>query len=284
MTALAGDYCNPDLAVNCNTGFHCVSGTCKAINSTLGANCTKDAVKESTLCDIGQYCSAFTGKCTAYVALGKACNTQDNVDVSPCGPVNQCLQTLTSNSSDHSGICIKPASIPIGTLVANSTSNDNTQILSGICESFYGTNDFVNTTQYYCFTAPTLSTDNAFNGQNMSTNCTVNYFESSADLKNVTKKTVTPPLCGFNINDLGYCPLNLGDAFSQNIHIELITQAPAAYKNCHALSNLYNCTAYKMTEYNPLSVSGNPPKSWSTQAPFMAWFTSLGTIMGSSNQ
>ena len=118
ITVLSGEYCNLDEGINCMANFSCVAGTCKPIAARVNMTCSS-----AKTCDVGQYCATSNMTCQPYLAWGRTCLTNGSADptVDPCG-ANVCMQFLSPNVTNHTGVCVTRNSIKTGTLIANQTS------------------------------------------------------------------------------------------------------------------------------------------------------------------
>lgn len=276
--AVSGDKCGAN-GPFCYGGFTCKSGKCQAANKTLGATCPAG---NSTVCDIGQYCSKNAGNtCQAYMAQGAACNTDDGTDLSACGPAGACFSTLSQGGTN--GTCIAINSLAAGTLIANATNNHNLNLAGKLCATFYAAAQFNNSANTYCFNAPANQnvTSVMTGAMNVGTPCNIQHFESYLDVNNVTSTVSTmTTLCGYNSNGNSYCGLQQGDQIIMNFDTFKAGQMGALATKCHGLTTIVNCTEYSIPSYTPKGSGASG--SWTKSAPWTVWWGRL--LSASSNQ
>lgn len=181
-----GDICNVTKGDTCNKGV-CIDSVCVS-NNQRGAVCQSD--KD---CPVGSYCNSYSGGfCKATVPPGGACH---RTAPGECGFIGVCFGSS----------CAIPYSLPLGD--TDITSDYSQELASIFCESGYASAVNSPTGDYYCVRAPFTNPSQIGHGVNPGTQCQV--VVNNAD-GSITSKTNVPK-CGYNKDNLYYCPWALGD-------------------------------------------------------------------------
>lgn len=204
---MPGDTCNAANNDVCNNGGKCTNSVCVAAKA-IGAVCAK-----SPECPLGSYCDPTALVCKAVVAPQGACTPDPNSlsnQVDQCGYHGYCINSK----------CTVPHSLPSGTTGVLSTAAGASQsFISRLCQSGYATIDTATNT-YFCAAAPFSPTANVGKGQATSAMCTVTVTDSKGA---TTQANTAASSCGYNQDNLFYCPYAIGDAPIQAIMTALNT-------------------------------------------------------------